>query len=130
MLRFKLVIALLLVFGIFLIAPAHSSAFSIFGNGNDQVCNSDNSSSPVCQAPDKGNPVINAIRIATNIVALLAGVLAVFMIILSGFTMITSAGKEEAVANSRKRITSAVIGLIIVALSWTLVRFITDNVIQ
>jgi len=44
--------------------------------------------------------------------------------------MITSNGSPEAVANARKRIIYAVIGLLIVALAWTVIAFVTDKFIQ
>lgn len=129
--KFKILTIALLALGLFLAAPVHSRAFTVFGNNKDQVCNTDTSTSPVCQPQaNNKNPAIDIINTTANIVALLAGVLAVIMIIISGFTLITSAGNQEAVTNSRKRITSSIAGIIIVSLAWVIVRFITDHVIQ
>lgn len=87
--------------------------------------------SAICQ--DKGtktNPVNHIIHVAADIVAALTGVAAVVFIILGGLTMVTSGGNTEAVANARKRIIYAVIGLVIVALAWTIITFLTDKLIK
>lgn len=52
------------------------------------------------------------------------GVLAVAMIVYGGFTYMTSAGNEERVKSGRAILTYAIIGLLIVILSWVIVRVI------
>lgn len=95
------------------------------------ACNANTQSSPVCQSQGtQTDPVIHIINVAANIIALLTGIAAVILIIVSGLTMVASGGNQEAVANSRKRITAAIIGLVIVALAWTITRFITDRLVQ
>lgn len=76
------------------------------------------------------NPVNHILHVATDIIALLTGVAAVILIILSGISMITSSGNSEAVGNARKRIVNALIGLVIVALAWTIISFATDKLIK
>ena len=50
------------------------------------------------------------------------GVLAVIMIIYGGVTYVTAAGKDEAVGNAKKIIMYALIGIIIVLLSFAVVN--------
>ncbi len=50
------------------------------------------------------------------------GVLAVIMIIYGGVTYVTAAGKDEAVGNAKKIIMYALVGIIIVLLSFALVN--------
>lgn len=86
--------------------------------------------SPICK--DQGtttNPVVHTIHVAADIIALLTGIFAVIIIIVSGIAMITSGGNAESVSNARKRIVGAVIGLVIVAFAWTIVTFLTDKLI-
>ncbi len=86
---------------------------------------------PVCAS--KGtteNPATHIINTAANIVALMTGIGAVIIIIISGFNFVTAGGNAEAAANARRRLTYAVVGLAVVALAWALTRFITDRVIQ
>jgi len=52
------------------------------------------------------------------------GVLAVIMIIYGGVTYVTAAGKDEAVGNAKKIIMYALVGIIIVLLSFALVNTI------
>lgn len=87
--------------------------------------------SPVCK--DKGtteDPTLHIINVAANIVATLAGIAAIITIIISGLTMITSAGNQESVTNARKHLVAALIGLAIVVLAWTITRFIIDKLVQ
>lgn len=89
------------------------------------------SSSPVCKAQGTTeDPAVHIINVAADIVALIAGLAAVITIIIGGLTMITSSGKEEAVASARKHIVSALIGLVIIVLAWSIVRFVVDNLVK
>jgi hypothetical protein len=93
---------------------------------NQQAANS-----PICADRNTTvNPVNQKLKVATDIVAILAGLAAVIIIIASGLTLITSAGNTEAVTNARKRITSAIIGLVIIALAWTIIAFVLDRLVQ
>jgi hypothetical protein len=95
------------------------------------ACNSQTQNSPVCRSQGtKTNPVNHIIKVATDIVALVTGLAAVIIIIVGGLTMVTSAGNAEAVANSRKRITYAIVGLAIVSLAWVIISFTIDRLIK
>ena len=127
----KLVINLVVMVSslMFIVAPA------LAATTNDKLfdpCNTNSltKKSPICQPNPPTNPVNDKIKVAADIVALLTGAAAVIFIILGGITMISSSGSPEAVANARKRVLYAVIGLVIVALAWTLVNFVTDKFIK
>lgn len=91
--------------------------------------------SAVCQqSQNQGtkNPIAGKdgiISKGANVIAVVAGIGAVIMIILGGFAYVTSGGNTEATKKAQARITSALIGLVVVALSWAVVRFVTDKVI-
>ena len=116
-----------------LTAPA-AGAFDLFGD----ACQGSNVNSPTCQqAQSQGGDTTNRvtgtqniINVAANVIALAAGIAAVIMIIISGLTFVTSGGNQEATATARRRLVAAVVGLLIVALAWTLIRFVTDRVVQ
>jgi hypothetical protein len=55
-----------------------------------------------------------------------AGVAALFMVIFGGFRFMTSGGDPKAVEGARKTITWAIIGLIVVLLSFAIVSFIAQ----
>lgn len=87
--------------------------------------------STVCRERTRNrDPVIDTIRKAANILATVTAVAAVFMIILGAYNLVTSGGNAETVAKGRRRIIYSLIGVVVVALAWTLTRFITDRVIQ
>lgn len=103
-----------------------------FAASNDKLFSSCSQApnSPVCK--DKNtteNPAVDVIASAANIIAILTGLAAVIMIIISGLTMITSGGNQETVTNARKRLVAALIGLVIVVLAWTITRFVIDKVL-
>ncbi len=96
------------------------------------ACKGAAADSAACQV-DKAttdNPVNHMINVAANIIALLTGVVAVIMIIISGFSYVTSAGSTEKATNARRRILAAVIGLVVVALAWTLITYLTDKLVK
>jgi hypothetical protein len=73
------------------------------------------------------NGVINK---AANIIALVTSIGAVIMILIGGFFYVTAGGNAENAAKAKARIISAVIGLVVVALAWTIVRLVTDRIIK
>lgn len=53
-----------------------------------------------------------------------AGIVFVFMVILSAFQWIVSGGDKEAVGNARKRLTFAIIGIIVLSLGFVIIGII------
>jgi hypothetical protein len=127
---------------LFVLAPK-ADAFDFF---RDPCAASPKSSkSSVCQ--DTGNAksdtagnnsVLRTINAGANIIAVLAGVLAVGMIIWGGFKFVTAggapggqrAGDPSKAKDARDTVTAALIGLVVIVLAWTLTRFVIDKVIQ
>jgi hypothetical protein len=133
-------ILLLLAF-VWLLAAPRVMAFDLFGNcttlikpdgTKTQVCGpcKSNTSAASCRNPGTQNPFVHIIKVAADLIAIATGIAAVVMIIFGGITMITSAGNTEAVTNARRRIIYSVVGLVVVALSWTIVAFTTDRLIK
>lgn len=93
--------------------------------------NSQTATSPICaNQGTKTDPAIHIVKITADLFALLTGVAAIILIVASGLTMITSSGNQESVASARKRMVAALVGVVIVALAWTLVNFLTDRLIK
>lgn len=61
---------------------------------------------------------------------LIAGVLAVFMIMVAGIQWLSSAGNQEKIGAAKKRIIGAVIGLLILSLSYTILNFINPYLVN
>lgn len=53
------------------------------------------------------------------------GLVAVAFLIYAGVLMVTAGGNDEQVGKARKIITYAVVGIVIILLSWTIVTFVT-----
>lgn len=103
-------------------ADANNQIFGACGQAADSaVCKSEGT---------KSDPVANTISVAANIIAAAAGIAAVVMAIISGLTMVSSAGNPEAVANAKKQLTYAILGVVIVALAWAITRFVVNQVLK
>lgn len=69
------------------------------------------------------NITVNVIQWALGFL----GLVAVIMILWGGITWMTSAGNEDKVRKAKDILRAAVIGLVVVLLSWALVAFVFDT---
>lgn len=135
LLKFKAIFAVLILTTSFFFATAVpiQAAFDPLKEACDQGTAS---TSPACkQAAGQGtkNPVAGpggVINKAANIIAMVAGVGVIIMILIGGFFYVTSAGNSESAGKAKARITSAFIGLVVVALAWAFVRLVTDKILK
>ena len=77
---------------------------------------------------DCGGGVNNVISVVINILSVGVGLVAVIMIIISGFKYVTSGGDSGNVTGAKNTILYAVIGLVIVALAQFVVKFVLSKV--
>ncbi len=78
--------------------------------------------------PGWGNDnLLDIIASVINILMGLLGVLAVLLFLYGGFTWMIAAGNPDKVETAKKIILAAVIGLIIIFLSWALAQFIVGT---
>jgi hypothetical protein len=86
--------------------------------------------SPTCQQNSKQsgtvNPLVNTIHEAANFIATVAGIVAVFMVVYGGLRYIISGNDPEGQKHARSILEGAIIGLIIIALAWTIVTLVTN----
>jgi len=68
--------------------------------------------------------ISEVIKNIINAILGIIGVIAVGYLIYGGFLYLTSAGDEKQSTKARTVITSAIIGVIIIVLSWAIVRFV------
>lgn len=83
------------------------------------------------QACDSGTATSSLNKTIANIINLLsvvAGIIAVIMIILAGLRYVTSAGSTEGVASAKRSLLYAIVGLVVVALAQIIVRFVLTRV--
>jgi hypothetical protein len=79
---------------------------------------------------DATNRINSLIATIINILSLIVGVVSVIMIIIGGFRYITSGGDSNNVTAAKNTILYAIIGLVIVALAQTIVRFVLRQVLR
>lgn len=80
---------------------------------------------PDC-VPQKTIPEL--LGMVINAFLILAGTVAVLFIIVGGFQYVSSAGNPESVQKAKNTILYAVVGLIVVILSYAIVNFIITNI--
>lgn len=76
-----------------------------------------------CDKPS-GSSVKHLMRVAINMLSVVAGIVAVIMLIVSGFKYVTSQGDAAQISNSKKTIIYAIVGLVLVAFAQFIVRFV------
>ena len=111
------------------------TGFALFGNvgsglaaltpNQQAVCESIGSGPECVETDDQGGTKVDSV--VNTIVKLLgwaAGILAVIMIIVSGIKYISSGGDSSKIASAKNALVYAIVGIIIVALSQVIVRFV------
>lgn len=128
----KLLKILILSLAVFLPVIASPIAFADPFNPLEKSCDQNEASqSEICQSANSSEDPItgddNIFVTIANILSLVAGAVAVVMIIVSGITMITSGGDSAKVKKSRDTIIYAAIGLVVVVASRTIVLFLIKS---
>jgi len=81
-----------------------------------------------CSGNGGANRVNKLIKAVIEIITVIVGVVAVIMIIIGGLKYVTAGGDANKVASAKTTLIYAIIGLIIVALSQTIVHFVLGKV--
>ena len=109
------------LFGTYVVSPVTQvgAQASLACDGLEGATENDN-----CGSGSSAPSIKKIISAVLNILSLVAGVIAVIMIIIAGTKFITSQGDAGKVASARSTAIYAIIGLVIVALSQTIVFFV------
>lgn len=83
----------------------------------------ENPSSANCSDGNATSKINDIVHTVINLLSAIVGIVAVIMIIVGGLRYITSGGNDTSVTGAKNTILYAIIGLVIVALAQTLVRF-------
>jgi hypothetical protein len=113
-------------------STAPASTTSSENAAANQICQgaSQADGSSGCDSTGTGVKVNTLINTIVNLLSWVIGVIAVIMIIFGGFKFVTSAGDSGKVTSARSTIIYALIGLVIVALAQTLVKFVLGQFIK
>ncbi|MBL8029734.1 MAG: hypothetical protein JNN11_00610 [Candidatus Doudnabacteria bacterium] len=63
-----------------------------------------------------------------DLMLIFAGMIAVMFIIIGGYWYITSAGNEEQAEKGKGTLLNAIIGIVLIVLSWVIIRVVTNLV--
>lgn len=74
------------------------------------------------------NPVVKIIKAATDLLALIAGFLAVVYVLYGGFSYITAAGDSGKISSAKNNIIYALVGLVVVIVARTLIQYVLGKI--
>jgi Type IV secretion system pilin len=120
-----LIIAVVVVAGIVAVSPATFAATDPF----KQVCDIPGTSdADACQPkPGDKNPIGGTdgiLMTVTNTVSLFAGITAVIVIIIAGMQFVLAGGDSTKIANARKAIIYAIVGIIAIIAARSVIAFV------
>ncbi len=114
--------------GMLLFATPYASALAPhFADARGDVCSGIGLVGNGGNCGDNGAAVGSAITAAINILTIIAGIVTVVMVIVAGLKFVTSGGDASKVASAKNSLIYALIGLLVVVLSQTLVHFVLTN---
>jgi cytochrome bd-type quinol oxidase subunit 2 len=129
-----LILSSLLFLALPLAVPAMASAQDpnptvgvCYGAEHLQINPNPDGSCPAGAGTTKVNSLITEI---INVFSVVVGIVAVIMIIVGGFRYVTSGGSSEKVTAAKNTLLYAIIGLVIVALSQIIVKFVLDKTVN
>ncbi len=129
--------AFVFVLGLGLAVPATSNAAGI----NDKVCSGINtvldgtgtvgsSSDCTTAANSNDNKIAKTVSTLINLFSLAVGAVSVVMIIFGGFKYMTSGGSDDKTKDAKNTILYALVGLVIVLLAQTIVKFVFSRALD
>jgi len=78
---------------------------------------------------NQGSDLLGVVTDVINIVLGLLGLIAVIMILISGFEWMTASGDTDKVKNAQTRMQQALVGLVIIFLAWVIVGFVLNTLV-
>ncbi len=125
----RLIVIALALFSLSVLTMTVLGDHSVMAAAKDEVCKgiAASSSGGVC---DNGSrlTINDVLKTVVNVLSAVAGVIAVIMLVVAGLKYITSEGDSGKVNSAKSTLTYALVGVLVVALSQTLVRFVLNKV--
>jgi len=121
-------VGILISIGLFS-APALVSA-GPFDSARNQACQGiefDVNSTGDCSEAGAGEKLDSTLSAVINIASLVVGVVSVIMVIIGGLKYVSSQGDSNGTASAKNTVIYAIVGLVIVALSQIMVRFVINR---
>lgn len=102
----------------------------VLSSNQQAVCEAIGSDTACSDKGGGGASVNSIVSTVINIFTVLIGIVAVIMIIVAGFKYITSAGDAAKLTSAKNTLVYALVGLVVVALSQFIVKFVLNKVTQ
>lgn len=121
--------SLLVLFGLsFAVLPQTADAQAV---GKKQACEATGGTwaNGGCNKKVAEDTLNRTIKNVVNIFSLIVGIVAVIMIIVGGFKYVTSNGDSSQITSAKNTIIYAIVGLLVVAVSQAIVRFVLDRAV-
>jgi len=119
---------LLISFGLFS-STAYVSA-GPFDQAKSQACQGlefGENTTGECDEEGAGQKIDNTLTAVINIASLVVGTVSVIMVIVGGLKYVSSQGDSAGTASAKNTVLYAIVGLVIVALSQVMVRFVINK---
>lgn len=118
---------------VFVSTPVYAAALDCTNPKNSKIavqCGTCQANGTLNNCDPSGAPktVSDTIKTVIEVLSILAGAVAVIMVIVGGFRYITSAGNPEQAKGARNTILYALVGLIIIGLAQIIVHFTLNSV--
>lgn len=110
--------------------PSITSAGPLSGSKDEVCAGVALQPSGVCNPNTAGGKLRHTVRIVIDVISVIAGIISVIFVILAGFRFVTSGGEANAVASARSAAVYALVGLVVVAVSQILVKYVMFRVIN
>lgn len=124
----KILFAIALLTGSLFITAPTGMVNAQFDAARDQACEGLGAGDNFIDCTEDGSSGISGVlEFALNLLSVVAGIIAVILIIIGGIKYITSQGDSQATSSARNTIIFAAVGLIIVVFSQIIVNFVLSE---
>lgn len=103
-------------------------ATTAFADAQSDICNGVGATGGGSNCSGSGPSLGTIVQDVVNILSLVVGIVSVIMIIIGGFQYITSQGDSGKIAGAKNTIIYALVGLVVVAFSQALVKFVLNKI--
>lgn len=107
------------------LAPQSALAQDASSQASCKALKDINPNSTGCAASD--GQVNKIIRVALQMLSIVAGVIAVIMVIVSGLKYVTSQGDSNQISSAKNSLIYAIVGIVVVVFAQIIVQFVVDS---
>lgn len=128
----SVILLIFIAMGLSFAFPAVSGAQDLFQGSKGEACSAVGASSGGKCDQDKldesSSSLTKILNRIIDVLSIIVGIIAVVMVIISGFKFITSGGDSGQITSAKHTLIYAIVGLIIVALAQTIVKFVLSKI--